>query len=114
EFANQLRDEGMDFDEALIEASRVRFRPILMTGITTVAGAVPLILSFGAGAETRVVIGIVVFAGVLVATLMTLFVVPVAYSLIARRTGSPGDVQRKLDHELSATGGGTSAPAPAE
>lgn len=114
EFANQLRDEGMDFDEALIEASRVRLRPILMTSITTVAGAVPLILSFGPGAETRVVIGIVVFAGVLVSTVMTLFIVPVAYSLIARRTGSPGDVQRRLEDELGErhpTRGEQAAPA---
>lgn len=114
EFANQLRDEGMDFDEALIEASRVRLRPILMTGITTVVGAVPLILSFGPGSETRVVIGIVVFAGVLVATLMTLFIIPVAYSLIARRTGSPGDVQRKLDEELGERPAGTEQGVPAE
>jgi multidrug efflux pump len=111
EFANQLRDEGMAFDEALIEASRVRLRPILMTGITTVAGAVPLMLSFGAGAETRVVIGVVVMAGVSVATIMTLFVVPVAYSMIARRTGSPGDVQRRLDKELEGKSGSQAAPA---
>jgi multidrug efflux pump len=111
EFSNQLRDEGMAFDEALIEASRVRLRPILMTGITTVAGAVPLMLSFGAGAETRVVIGVVVMAGVSVATIMTLFVVPVAYSMIARRTGSPGDVQRRLDKELEGKSGSQAAPA---
>ncbi|MFV0368212.1 MAG: efflux RND transporter permease subunit [Hyphomicrobiaceae bacterium] len=104
EFANQLRDEGRPFDEALMEAARVRLRPILMTGITTVAGAVPLMLSFGAGAETRQVIGVVVLAGVSVATVMTLFVVPVAYNLIARRTGSPGDVARQLDIELDKTG----------
>ncbi|MGW8205620.1 MAG: efflux RND transporter permease subunit, partial [Hyphomicrobiaceae bacterium] len=111
EFSNQLRDEGMAFDEALIEASRVRLRPILMTGITTVAGAVPLMLSFGAGAETRVVIGVVVMAGVSVATIMTLFVVPVAYSMIARHTGSPGDVQRRLDKELEGKSGSQAAPA---
>lgn len=111
EFTNQLRDEGMPFDEALIEAARVRLRPILMTGITTVAGAVPLMLSFGAGSETRVVIGVVVMAGVSVATFMTLFVVPVAYSLIARRTGSPGDVQRKLESELDGVRATKSAPA---
>lgn len=111
EFTNQLRDEGMPFDEALIEAARVRLRPILMTGITTVAGAVPLMLSFGAGSETRVVIGVVVMAGVSVATFMTLFVVPVAYSLIARRTGSPGDVQRKLESELDGVRATKGAPA---
>lgn len=104
EFANQLRDAGKQFDEALQEASLVRLRPILMTGITTAAGAVPLILSTGAGAETRQVIGIVVMTGVSVAAFMTLFVVPVAYSLLARNTGSPGDITRRLDAEDRAAG----------
>ncbi len=96
EFANQLRDEGRPFDDALFEASLIRLRPILMTSVTTAAGAVPLIVSAGAGAETRFVIGVVVLAGVLTATALTVFVVPVAYSLLARRTGSPGDVRRRL------------------
>lgn len=100
EFANQLRDEGMRFSRALIEASEVRFRPIVMTGLTTLAGAIPLILSSGAGAETRISIGIVVFTGVLAATVFTLYIVPVAYSLIARGTGSPNDIARKLEQEL--------------
>jgi Cation/multidrug efflux pump len=99
EFANQLRDGGQPFDDALFEASIVRLRPILMTGITTAVGAVPLILSSGAGAETRFVIGVVVLAGVMAATVLTLFVVPVAYALLARRTGSPGDVRRRLERE---------------
>lgn len=99
EFANQLRDEGMEFSKALLEASDVRFRPIVMTGLTTVAGAVPLILASGAGAETRTTIGIVVMAGVLAATIFTLFIVPVAYSLIARKTGSPKAIERQLKAE---------------
>ncbi|MCG8668383.1 MAG: efflux RND transporter permease subunit [Pseudomonadales bacterium] len=96
EFANQLRDEGMHFKEAILESTQVRFRPIVITGITTAAGSVPLILSSGAGAETRMVIGVVVLAGTLAATLFTLFVVPVAYELLARKTGSPGDTARIL------------------
>ena len=99
EFANQLRDQGMRFSQALIEAAQVRFRPIVMTGLTTIAGAIPLVLASGAGAETRVVIGIVVLAGVLAATFFTLFVVPLAYSLIARNTSSPGTVAKKLQRE---------------
>jgi multidrug efflux pump len=99
EFANQLRDRGMDFDDALLEASRVRLRPILMTGLTTAASAIPLIFAFGAGAETRAAIGTVMLGGVLVATLFTLFLVPAGYSLLARKTGSPGDVARKLEQE---------------
>ena len=100
EFANQLRDEGAEFTRALTEAAKTRLRPILMTAITTAAGAVPLILATGAGSETRVQIGVVVFSGVLGATLLTLFVVPVAYHVLCRRTGSPGDVSRKLEQEL--------------
>ncbi len=99
EFANQLRDRGMDFDAALLEASRVRLRPILMTGLTTAATAIPLIFAFGAGAETRAAIGAVMLGGVLVATLFTLFLVPAGYSLLARKTGSPGDVARRLEEE---------------
>ena len=99
EFANQLRDQGREFREALLEAADVRLRPIVMTGITTAAGSIPLLMSSGAGAETRAVIGTVILAGVLAATLFTLFVVPVAYDLLARRTGSPGDVARRLERE---------------
>jgi multidrug efflux pump len=101
EFANQLRDAGQEFREALLEATRVRFRPIVMTGITTAAGSIPLLLSSGAGAETRAVIGTVILYGVLAATLFTLFIVPVAYDLLARRTGSPRQLARRLEHELA-------------
>jgi multidrug efflux pump len=100
EFANQLRDQGRDFRDALLEAAEVRFRPIVMTGITTAAGSVPLLMSTGAGAETRVVIGIVIIFGVLAATVFTLFVVPVAYDLFAKHTGSPGNVKRRLHREM--------------
>ena len=99
EFVNQLRDRGVEFNEALLEASSARLRPILMTSLTAVAGAVPLVISSGAGAETRFVIGTVVIAGVIVATILTLFLVPVAYSLLARNTGSPGDVARQLTQD---------------
>jgi len=99
EFANQLRDSGMEFTSALREAARTRLRPILMTGLTTAAGAIPLILSFGAGAETRIAIGVVVLTGILTATLLTLFLVPLGYALLAKHTGSPGDVGRRLQRE---------------
>ena len=99
EFANQLRDRHKSFDYAILKASEVRLRPIVMTGITTAAGAIPLILSTGAGAETRMVVGVVVLAGVLSATLFTLFVVPVAYHLLSRRTHPPGQVARRLEQE---------------
>ncbi|QEM81240.1 efflux RND transporter permease subunit [Halomonas binhaiensis] len=100
EFANQLRDEGVAFRDALIRSALTRLRPIVMTSVTTIAGSIPLILSSGAGAETRMVIGTVIFTGVAAATFFTLFVVPVAYDLLARHTGSPGDVARKLEKEM--------------
>ncbi|PKG47729.1 efflux RND transporter permease subunit [Halomonas sp. MES3-P3E] len=101
EFANQLRDEGKAFRAALIEAAVTRLRPILMTAVTTMAGAIPLIISTGPGAESRLVIGTVIMAGVGSATLFTLFVVPVAYDLLARHTGSPGAVKRQLEEEIA-------------
>ncbi len=101
EFANQLRDEGKPFRESLVEACSIRLRPIVMTGITTGVGAIPLILSHGAGAETRAAIGIVVFFGVAVSTFFTLYIIPVAYDLLARRTGSPHDVLRRLEAETA-------------
>ena len=102
EFINQLRGRGKSFYHAVLLAAEIRLRPIVMTGITTAAGAVPLILSFGAGAETRMVIGVVVLTGVLAATLFTLVVVPVAYSLLCRKTGVPGAAVRKLEEERAA------------
>jgi len=97
EFVNQLRDQGTEFSSSLRQASQMRLRPIVMTGITTIAGSVPLILSSGAGSETRVAIGVVMLFGVAAATIFTLFIVPVAYDLLARKTGSPGDVRRILE-----------------
>jgi multidrug efflux pump len=99
EFANQLRDRGIEFKEALLQACSVRFRPIIMTAITTAAGTVPLILTSGAGEETRRVIGIVVLFGILIGTFFTLWIIPVAYQLFAKNTGSPGDVKRQLEAE---------------
>ena len=100
EFANQLRDQGMAFDDALLEAASERLRPILMTAITTIAGAVPLILATGAGAENRIVIGIVVLCGITVATLFTLVVIPVMYRMLARHTQSPEHVSRQLAQQM--------------
>lgn len=97
EFVNQMRDRGVEFHQALLDASSARLRPILMTSLTAIAGAIPLVISSGAGSETRFVIGVVIISGVLVATFLTLFIVPVAYSLLARHTGSPGDVTRNLE-----------------
>lgn len=114
EFANQLRDGGRPFREALLEASAVRLRPIMMTGITTAAGSLPLLLSSGAGSETRYVIGTVILCGVLTATLFTIFVVPVAYDMLARHTGSPQATRRQLETEMEETAVGPQKVASAD
>ncbi len=100
EFANQLRNEGLEIAEAIRKAATRRLRPILMTSIATVAGAVPLALAGGAGAAARSSIGVVIVFGVSLATLITLILIPVLYSRLARFTGSPDDVSRKLEGEL--------------
>jgi multidrug efflux pump len=99
EFANQLRDLNYNFTRATMTAAKVRFRPIVMTGLTTIAGSIPLLLASGAGAETRIVIGTVILFGVIAATLFTLYALPVAYSLLARNTGSPLMVSKRLEQE---------------
>ncbi|MDJ0780131.1 MAG: efflux RND transporter permease subunit [Gammaproteobacteria bacterium] len=100
EFANQLREQGQAAREALLEACSARFRPIVMTGLTTIAGAVPLVLASGAGAETRYVIGVVILTGVFMATFFTLFIVPAAYSLLGERFFKPSNhVARQLEYE---------------
>jgi multidrug efflux pump len=96
EFANQLRDRGEDFECALIDAACIRLRPILMTSASTTFGALPLLLATGAGAETRQPIGIVVVSGVVVSAVLTLFVVPAIYALLARNTTSPEHVSRTI------------------
>ncbi|MFT4655470.1 MAG: multidrug efflux pump [Patiriisocius sp.] len=104
EFANQLRDAGTEFEEAVKRASMMRLRPIVMTAFTTLFSALPLVLASGPGAESRAVIGMVIFSGVLFSVFMTLFIVPTAYAYLARNTGSPLARTKKLE-ELSGEGG---------
>lgn len=96
EFTNQLREEGKETLDALVEAAELRLRPILMTTGAMVLGAVPLAIAHGAGAESRSQIGWVIVGGMTFGTLLTLYVVPVAYSYLARevhasRQGAAGD-----------------------
>lgn len=100
EFANQLRDKGEALELAIINASARRLRPILMTAFTTLAGAIPLILSNGAGAESRIAVGTVVFYGMAFATIVTLYVIPAMYRLISASTHSPGYTAKQLNEEL--------------
>ena len=97
EFANQLRDQGRSIREAIIESSTLRLRPIVMTSIATAFGALPLVLWQGAGAGSRQTIGLVIFAGAIFSTLLTLFVVPVIYGMLARFTKSPEYTARKIE-----------------
>jgi multidrug efflux pump len=103
EFANQLRDRGKEFHEAIIEASVTRLRPVLMTSLCTAFGAIPFLFATGAGAEQRLPIGIVVFYGTIVSVFLTLFVVPAVYSLVAKRTKSSDHTTRLVDRLLGAT-----------
>jgi multidrug efflux pump len=102
EFANQLRDRGMSIHDAVLEASVVRLRPILMTSIATVLGAVPLAMAHGAGAESRQAIGVVIVGGVTLSTFLTLYAVPALYLLLAGFTKPIGAIAAKLT-ELETT-----------
>jgi multidrug efflux pump len=87
EFANQLRDKGMELVEATIEASQTRFRPILMTALATMVGIAPIALGTGAGGSTRQGLGVAVIGGMFFSTVLTFFVVPAVYILLARMRG---------------------------
>ncbi|WP_428524732.1 efflux RND transporter permease subunit [Roseibium sp.] len=115
EFANQLRDEGKDVTQAVIDSTVLRLRPIVMTVVSTVLGAMPLVLASGAGAESRIAIGTVIVGGLLLSGILTLFLTPVLYSLLARFTEPRSAIERRLNTELGKRGpaAGTEAP-PAE
>ena len=102
EFANQLRDEGLEIVEAVQQAATRRLRPILMTSIATVFGAIPLAIASGAGGAARSAIGVVIVFGVTLATLITLVLIPIIYSRLAKYTGSPEAVSRRLESEMKA------------
>ena len=100
EFANQLRTQGLQLKEAIIESCRVRLRPILMTSASTVIGVVPLIFATGPGAASRATVGIVIFMGMFFATLFTLYVIPVMYLIIGKNTGRIDAVEIELEKQL--------------
>ena len=101
EFSNQLRDEGHSIREAILDASTIRLRPIVMTVLSTMLGALPLAMASGAGAESREAIGLVIIGGLGIASLMTLIVTPVLYDLLAGFTRPRGAIERELEAALS-------------
>ena len=112
EFANQLRDRGVEFKEAIVESAVTRLRPVLMTSMCTAFGAVPLVLASGAGAMSRQSIGAVVFFGVTMAMVLTLIVVPVVYTLVARKSHSPEYVGQMIDKLMAGAGVSSKPGAP--
>jgi multidrug efflux pump subunit AcrB len=100
EFADQLRDRGHSVHDAIREAALTRLRPVVMTMLSTVLGALPLILSSGAGDEARSAIGWVVFGGLGIATVFTLVLIPVIYSLLAPLAAPRAHAGVRLDREL--------------
>jgi len=104
EFANQLRAQGRDLVTAVIDSATLRLRPIMMTTGAMVLGALPLALAHGAGAESRTQIGWVIVGGMSFGTVLTLFVVPTAYVLLARRTRVQ-PVERPIDAVPAASHG---------
>jgi len=111
EFANQLRDEGRTIRDAVIESAVLRLRPIVMTSITAAFGALPLMLWQGAGAASRQTIGATIFFGAIFATMLTVFVVPVFYNLLARFTKSPEWTARQIEAFEEDEGAAGTAPA---
>jgi multidrug efflux pump subunit AcrB len=91
EFAKMLRDQGQDAVSAAVSAAKLRLRPIVMTSFAFILGVVPLILASGAGAASRVSMGITVFSGMLAATLLAVFIVPVLFVAVAKITGQSGE-----------------------
>lgn len=102
EFADQLRDRGFSVYDAIVEAGKVRLRPIMMTLVSTILGGLPLILSTGAGAEARNAIGWVVFGGLGIAVVFTLYLTPVLYLALARFTKPRADESDRLEREMKA------------
>jgi HAE1 family hydrophobic/amphiphilic exporter-1 len=93
DYTNTLRGRGMERNQAVLQASPVRLRPILMTAVTTILGVLPVALGYSAGGEVRAGMGRATFGGMFVSTLLTLFVVPVAYTLL-------DDLQEKMKNLL--------------
>ncbi|RXT23870.1 multidrug transporter AcrB [Rhizobium leguminosarum] len=110
EFANQLRDRGEDVRSSIEKACALRLRPVMMTMIATILGGVPLVFAHGAGAEARIALGWVIVGGLGFATLVTLFITPVAYLLLARFAKPHAHEEARLHEEMSVATRARAAP----
>jgi HAE1 family hydrophobic/amphiphilic exporter-1/multidrug efflux pump len=99
EFANQLREDGMDKMEAILQASEARLRPILMTSLAIALGALPIAMALGAAATSRIGMGVVIVGGTIFSLVLTLFVIPSIYSMWSRSRKHNPDLDRALKHE---------------
>jgi hydrophobe/amphiphile efflux-1 (HAE1) family protein len=100
EFANQLRSEGKKIEEAIINASIIRFRPILMTSLSTIIGVLPLVFGSGPGAASRLTVGITILGGILFSTVFTLYVIPTVYLIIGKNTQNIDAIEVELNKQL--------------
>jgi len=103
EFSNQLRARGQDLYEAVIEAATIRLRPILMTSFSTIFGVLPIAIGLGAGGESRSPLGLAVVGGMFFSTFLTLVLVPVLYTLLARYTGKAEAADEAVEAERMTT-----------
>ncbi len=102
EFADRLRDQGVPVASAIRQSATIRLRPVLMTMIATVIGGLPLVFAFGAGAEARSALGWIVVGGLGFATIFTLYLIPVFYSLLAGLAKPSAEEAHALESELAA------------
>ena len=94
------RKEGKKFETAIVEAAAIRLRPILMTSLSTIFGVLPLIISFGPGAASRLTVGITIFGGMLFSTFFTLYVIPTVYTIVGKNTQRIDAVEIELNKQL--------------
>ena len=100
EFANQLRTEGKTIESAVVEAAKVRFRPILMTSLSTIFGVLPLVFSSGPGEASRLTVGITILGGMVFSTFFTLFVIPTVYLVLGKNTDRIDAIEIELNKQL--------------